>query len=723
MTRSLTITCRLASYLLAVALLLLLESATADDAFTDIIRPALRRHCFKCHGGESGKAKGEINLVERPRAVDFTRDPELLKSLIEVLDSETMPPEDEPTLSPKKREQLVTQLQQLLHAAVSSQKTFAQTSIRRMNRFQYNNAVEDLFELTVEVFALPERMLREHGNYFQPATGKMPDDLKAGSRPLGKSQLIDKRLEGVAPFPQDLRAEHGFDNRADHLSLSPLLLESFLKLSRSIVESEDFNEKTCGIWEAFFTPPSESENTEVVIRDRLRRFLTRAFRQPIDDESLDRYAGHVIARIESGESFTDGMKAASSATLASPRFLYLYDRVGSADDIDLLDDFELASRLSFFLWGSIPDQTLLDLAAEGKLHDRTVLGVQVDRMLNDRRLKRFCDSFPTQWLQLERIVSSVPDPTRYPDFYFAKFRTSMHMMLEPLLLFETILIEDRSILELIDSDFSYRSELLESWYRDGTGIEKIVPTAIPFRRVGVTDRRQGGVITNAAVMTMTSGAVRTQPITRGAWIAGVIFNDPPEPPPADVPPLSEDDAEETKELTLRERFAAHRNRVDCAGCHGDRSGAASAGRRGVHRCRLDAGLPGNGHRDGQVDRVGAPRRPTPPHRRGRPRTGRLHGRYVAHGGGGACRVDPRPRPVRDHRRGHQPLYSGLPRGAHRRAGPGPRPSEAARGDRGRRASVLAGARRSCGRRADPPQRPQTHGPRHRVSRVGRPPHQ
>jgi hypothetical protein len=142
------------------------------------------------------------------------------------------------------------------------------------------------------------------------------------------------------------------------------------------------------------------------------------------------------------------------------------------------------------------------------------------------------------------------------------------MMLEPLLLFETILVEDRSILELIDSDFSYRSALLDSWYVDGTKISKISPTAVPFQRVPLLDRREGGVITTAAVMTMTSNPTRTQPITRGAWIASVIFNDPPEPPPADVPPLKEvEEAPEVANLTLRERFTAHRDREECAGCH------------------------------------------------------------------------------------------------------------------------------------------------------------
>ena len=537
--------------------------AAEPNPFKDILQPVFKQNCVKCHGAGK-KVKGKVNLHLLKTAEDLTGNLKLMKKMIDALELGEMPPEDEPQLAPGKREQLVAHLRSMLHEAVRSQKSFPRTPIRRMNRFQYGNAVEDLFNLKVEVFALPERMVRAYG-YFKPATGKMPDQLRAGSRPLGKSQLISKRLGGVAPFPQDLRAEHGFDNRADHLSLSPLLLESFFKLSHSIVGSPDFNPKICGIWHTFFAAPQGEEKLEDVVKDRLRGFLARAFRRPVSDTLLNRYSAHVMGRIQSGTSFTDSMKAAASATLASPRFLYLYDLVGNG--AELTDDFELASRLSFFLWGSIPDQALLTLAGDGKLRDPAVLDKQVDRLLSDLRLKRFCDSFPSQWLQLERIISSVPDPKKHPEFYFAKFRSSMHMMLEPLLLFETILVEDRSILELIDSDFSYRSDLLVSWYRNGTRGKKVVPVAIPFRRVALTDRRQGGVITNAAVMTMTSNPTRTQPITRGAWIASVIFNDPPEPPPADVPPLPGNESDDTKNLTLRERFEAHRKLPSCAGCH------------------------------------------------------------------------------------------------------------------------------------------------------------
>jgi hypothetical protein len=274
------------------------------------------------------------------------------------------------------------------------------------------------------------------------------------------------------------------------------------------------------------------------------------------------------------------MKSLAAAVLASPRFLYLFNGITDNTGTTIPEqgraaaDLTLASRLSFFLWGSLPDETLLHLAASGELHQPEVLESQVTRMLTDRKLKRFCDSFPAQWLQLDRLISSVPDREAFPQFYFLKYRDSMHMMLEPLLLFETVLIENRPITDLIDPDFSYRSAHLEEAYGELATAAESRPkgrtgevTQLTFHRVPITDRRSGGVITNAAVMTMTSGPERTKPITRGAWVASVIFNAPPPPPPADVPPLAEHPVGDEANLTLRERLAMHRERSDCRGCH------------------------------------------------------------------------------------------------------------------------------------------------------------
>lgn len=526
--------------------------------------------CVECHG-KAGKVKGKLNLLKLDSAGALAADLERLETIIDVLEAREMPPESEPELEADQREAVVAELRGVLRAALAKDAGFAPTPIRRMNRLQYNNAVQDLLQLKVSVFPLPEKMMRDRSGYFAKALAakppRMPDAVTVSSRPLGKSGLIEPRLAGVGPFPQDPRAEHGFDNRGDHLSLSPFLLEAFFNLSRRIVQSQNFGPRTVGIWESFFVPPANGE-AKTVVRGRLEPFLKRAFRRPAPKGLVDRYTRHVHAQLEAGVEFTDAMKEVVSAVLSSPRFLYLYDQPATSKGLEPLDGYDLATRLSFLFWGSIPDDELLRLAGDGSLAKPPVLRAQVDRLLADPKLKRFCDSFPSQWLQLDNIISSVPDKEKFPDFYYAPpdYRTTMDMMMEPLLLFETVLIENRSILEFIDSKYTFRSGRLRKWYGENPAGRIGGPVTMQFKRQPVPDRRQGGVMTTAAMLTMTSGPDETKPITRGAWVASVMFNAPPEPPPADVPPLEKPKPSE-KNLTLRERFAAHRERADCAGCH------------------------------------------------------------------------------------------------------------------------------------------------------------
>ena len=557
------------SFLVFALLAALAGSSLGVDTkglFDTGIKPFFQQNCIKCHG-EGEKIKGKLDLRTYSDHAAWLKDADKIEDIISVIEEGEMPPEEEPEIDEKTRADILEGLKKTLAEAIKSSQPSSQTPIRRMNRFQYANAVKDLLKLKVEVYPLPERMMRDRSNYFKPETGKIPSKITVSSRPLGKSGLIEPRLSGVAPFPQDLRAEHGFDNRGDHLSLSPLLMESFLNLSRSIVLSDNFNRKNCGVWPSLFEEPKEKERTNEIIDERLDHFLTRAFRRPVDPATLNRYSSHTADLIKSGSTFLDAMKETVSAILASPRFLYLYD--SEPKRANKFKDYELATRLSFFLWGSIPDDVLIERAASGNLSNPDVLRAEVERMLLDGRLKRFCDSFPSQWLQLDRIISSVPDPKKYPDFYYAppNYRTTMDMMMEPLLLFETILVEDRPITDLIDSDYSYRSKRLSKWYDSKVEGRLGGPVTMAFERVSINDRKEGGVITSAAVMTMTSGPEETKPITRGAWISGVIFNDPPEPPPADVPTLENDDSELAKQMTLRERFASHRENPDCAGCH------------------------------------------------------------------------------------------------------------------------------------------------------------
>ena len=549
-------------------------SSPADDSSTSL-RSTFKAHCIKCHG-QGGKIEGKINLLALKSVDDFQARPKLLERLITVLKDREMPPEDEPPLPQAKRNKMVTQLQAIRKRALQMH-AFGPTPIRRMNRFQYNNAVVDLLELDRDIFRLNERLLRRRGDYFRPETGKMPAAVRVSSRPLSKD--IDNQrpegFKGVAAFPQDKRAEHGFDNRGDHLTLSPLLMESFLRLSQTIAESPDLNPRECRSWDRLFAPPKPKAAPvadNVTIRARLKRLLRRAFRRPVDPDTLNRFAKFAEGQRASGASFEDTMRTMVGAVLGMPDFLYFYESLGEenskrkARGRQRVDDFELASRLAQFFWSSIPDDTLLDLAESKKLSDPRTLGTQIDRMMNDRRSSRFCDNFPGQWLQLDRLITSIPDQKKFPYFYYNGYRSSIHMMPEPLLLFETVYVEDRSIMDLLDPKFTWQSQMLKANY-EGHRKAPIEVNVQLFKRVPLNDPRRGGVITNAAIMTMTSTPTRTQPITRGAWINAVIFNEPPEPPPADVPPLPEVDREELAKLTIRERLAVHRKRADCAGCH------------------------------------------------------------------------------------------------------------------------------------------------------------
>lgn len=564
---------------LALVLPVGLSGPLLADGFSKSLQSAFAVHCLKCHG-KGGKVEGEVNLLGLKSDDETQVRPELLENLIAVLEDRRMPPEDEPPVSAAKRAQMIAQLEAALAQALKTQ-PFGPTPIRRMNRFQYNNAVVDLLELDRDIFQLNERLLRRRDDYFRPETRKMPAEVRVSSRPLSKD-IDNQRPEGfrgVAAFPQDKRAEHGFDNRADHLTLSPLLMESFLGLSQTIVESPDLNPKECRSWDQLFAPPgkpAEASSTTAAdvaaARIRLEQLLRRAFRRPVDPAALDRFTNFAERQLGSGASFEDTMRTIVGAVLGMPDFLYFYETADTKKPADQgpgrqrVDDFELASRLAQFFWSSIPDDTLLDLAESDRLSDPETLGAQIDRMLNDRRSSRFCDNFPAQWLQLDRLITSIPDPKKFPYFYYNGYRTSMHMISEPLLLFETIYIEDRSIVELLDAKFTWQSDMLRANYEGQATGGRDVQVQV-FRRVPLDDPRRGGVITNAAVMTMTSTPTRTQPITRGAWVNAVIFNDPPKPPPADVPPLPEVDKETLAKLTIRERLAEHRKRADCAGCH------------------------------------------------------------------------------------------------------------------------------------------------------------
>ena len=438
------------SLYLALAISLSDRAASADD-FESFVKPLLTKRCAKCHGKDESNAEIDFDSVSSTE--QFLKKPKLIEQMIEVISANDMPPKSEPELGEVTRSKLLAALKTSLRSATSGA-TNKRPGIRRLNRFQYNNAVRDLFRLNRDVFSLPEKLMTRRDNYI--TREKMPDSVNVASLSLRPAP----GLSGVRSFPKDLRASHGFDNQANQLTLSPLLLDAFLRLSVSIVESPDFSQQTVGIWNEFFKEPSTDADRKKEIRSRLARFLKLAFRGPVQNTTLDRYAAYVSAKLDQSVPWTDVMKKVASATLSSPKFLY---RSSSGDAADA--QFELASNLSFFLWTSGPDEALLSLAEKGELADPKVLNETVERMFADPKIERFLDTFPAQWMQLENVLAATPDPQKYHHFSFDKsYPASLQMLIEPLLLFDAVFVEDRPIVELIAPEFSYQSEFLKTWY-------------------------------------------------------------------------------------------------------------------------------------------------------------------------------------------------------------------------------------------------------------------
>ena len=441
--------------------------ARASDAFDGFLKPLFAEHCVHCHG--EAKTKGKIHL-EGLRSVDDLRaKPELIEEIIGVIDASDMPPEDEPELGNAKRAKLLEILRAELREAAAFSEVPRVAPMRRLNRFQYASCVTDLFELRSDVFRLPEKLMTRHSDYLRPQSGdepgEMPDRVDVSCRSLEEAG----GWPGVNAFPKDLRAAHGFDNQANQLTLSPLLLDAFVRLSVSIVESPEFREENVGIWSEFFAAPRaladlELGDLETEVARRLGPFLRKAFRGPVDPGTLERYVAYARSKIVQTGSFTDGMKKAASAILTSPLFLYRFHPSSEGDGSS--DAFGLASDLSFFFWGSGPDDELLRLAESGELRDPGVLASTVDRMLEDPKIERFLDTFPAQWMQLENVLAATPDAGRFRLFSLEKNRpASVQMVLEPLLLFDAIFVENRPIVEFLAPSFSYRSEFLEAWYQ------------------------------------------------------------------------------------------------------------------------------------------------------------------------------------------------------------------------------------------------------------------
>ena len=309
-------------------------------------------------------------------------------------------------------------------------------------------------------------------------------------------------------------------------------------------------------------------------REVLTRLLQGGYRRPPTETEIEQLTQFVESVQADGAKWEAGIQEAIKVILCSPKFLFrleLDDRPQTPEPYPI-DEFQLASRLSYFLWSSMPDDELFALAEKHQLTPN--LEAQVKRMLADPKATELARDFGSQWLQIQRIATVTPDPERFPTF---GRRLRAAMLKETELFLESIFREDRSVLDLLDADYTFLNQELANHYGitdtqgNWMGQQKTVPggEAIKgkaFRRVAVQGASRGGILTHASVLTVTSNPTRTSPVKRGRWVLEQILGSPPPPPPPDVPEL-EEDHEAITGTTLRERLEQHREDPACANCH------------------------------------------------------------------------------------------------------------------------------------------------------------
>jgi mono/diheme cytochrome c family protein len=339
-------------------------------------------------------------------------------------------------------------------------------------------------------------------------------------------------------------------------------------------------------------PAVSPSDAEAIVIRRLNEFLPRAFRRSVEPAEVKRYTAIYRTARGEGIDFTTAMRRVVRGVLASPNFLYLIESeaADAAEPVRDLTEDELANRLAYFLWASMPDEELRAVAAAGKLRDPATLEAQTRRMLRDPKVRELIDSFGVQWLRLDQLYTSKPDKRQFKSFYAGpQGKGTLHaaMLVEAVLLWETVLVEDRSIRDFLDADYTWLNERLAKHYGlegalstisadadgDGTAPGDMPNRELPkksddgsWTRAKLVDRRRGGVLTLGATLTLSSLPTRTSPVKRGSWVLETIFNRPPKEPKIAVAPLDKAQADDAG-LSVRRKLELHRDHATCAVCH------------------------------------------------------------------------------------------------------------------------------------------------------------
>jgi hypothetical protein len=487
------------------------NAVAAETSFSDQVLPLLREQCTSCHNPKKAGGGVDLTLLKDPNSVRLRYD--LWKKAVKQVRNNTMPP-GEPLAEADRKRMLDWHQTEFV---LSKTRDPGPPLLRQLTRNEYSNTIRDLLRINFDA---------------------------ASEAGIPQENVVD-----------------GFPNRAGSLVLESSLMEKYLTASDLALEHLFTSPAAAQARKQLLgAPPGKDQSAAKAARSVLTAVLRRAFRRPPTDKEIDRYVGIAEESLRTGDTFEAAIRKAMKPILVSPHFLLRVESGPSTPgEIERITDHELAVRLSYFLWSTMPDEELLDLADKGQLSQPDILEKQVRRMLASPKASALTNQFLTHWLQLPHLQKALPTQNQFPT-YTRSLRDAMGQEIR--LFCDHLRTADRSILELLDADYTFVNAELARHY----GL-KTVP-AKGFEKVALRpEDHRGGVASMAGVLTMTSHTDRTKPTARGKWILEVLLGSPPPPPPADAGNFAPPPKDRPEPKNFREKLAQHANDRNCKGCH------------------------------------------------------------------------------------------------------------------------------------------------------------
>jgi len=492
-------------------------TAQQPDYSFDSAKAFLTTHCQKCHQAKSPAGGFNVERVTAPASLQ-DNERKWLSAINRVRNGE-MPPKGSPAPDVDSREQFAHWVAATLRSqACSDGITPGPAPIRRLNRDEYTATVQDLLDIHMNI---------------------------------------------GAALPADGAGGEGFDNAAETLFLSPLHSEKYMEIAKMAMDfaAKEFKSRT----KILVAKPGPGVTPDQAAREILKAFLPRAFRRPITDADIAPYMDLFRAALKQRQTFESAIFFSLRSVLVSPLFLFRSEPPNTSSEPRPLDQYALASRLSYFLWGSLPDELLFDIAAAGKLHEPQVLKGLIGRMLRNERSLIFAERFVGQWLRIRELsANKAPDPKLFPTYYTDEELRS-DISIQPIWFFRELLLRDLPLTNLLDSKFTIGTGKLTKHYGEKP-VGRAANQQPTWIELPADTHRSGGLLGMASVQMVSSYPYRTSPVLRGAWILDSLLGTPPPPPPPNVPSLDEAHARATP-TSVRERLTQHRADPVCASCH------------------------------------------------------------------------------------------------------------------------------------------------------------